>query len=89
MGDLSDNGSMGGRTMQRPSDDLPDLPEEWGVIVIPDDLSELADEVGAICVRSGRRARSAPELPGGGFRGSVPPTATRRIGAAGVSRIRC
>ena len=26
-------------------DDLPDLPEEWGVIVIPDDLSELADEV--------------------------------------------
>jgi hypothetical protein len=30
------------------SDDLPDLPEEWGVIVIPDDLSELADEVEAI-----------------------------------------
>jgi hypothetical protein len=29
-------------------DDLPDLPEEWGVIVIPDDLSELADEVEAI-----------------------------------------
>ena len=30
------------------SDDLPDLPEEWGVIVIPDDLSELDDEVEAI-----------------------------------------
>jgi hypothetical protein len=30
------------------SDDLPDLPEEWGVIVIPDDLSELSDEVDAI-----------------------------------------
>jgi hypothetical protein len=29
-------------------DDLPDLPEEWGVIVIPDDLSELDDEVEAI-----------------------------------------
>jgi hypothetical protein len=29
-------------------DGLPDLPEEWGVIVIPDDLSELADEVEAI-----------------------------------------
>ncbi|WP_229067806.1 hypothetical protein [Actinoplanes sp. DH11] len=30
------------------SDDLPDLPEEWGVIVIPDDLSELSDEVEAV-----------------------------------------
>lgn len=29
-------------------DDLPDVPEEWGVIVIPDDLSELDDEVRAI-----------------------------------------
>ena len=29
-------------------DDLPDLPEEWGVIVIPDDLSELSDEVEAV-----------------------------------------
>jgi len=29
-------------------DDLPDLPEEWGVIVIPDDLSELSDEVDAV-----------------------------------------
>jgi hypothetical protein len=30
------------------SDDLPDLPDDWGVIVIPDDLSELSDEVEAI-----------------------------------------
>jgi hypothetical protein len=29
-------------------DDLPDFPEEWGVIVVPDDLSELDDEVEAI-----------------------------------------
>jgi hypothetical protein len=42
----SDNGgwpSEGGS-----HDDLPDLPEEWGVIVIPDDLSELSDEVAAV-----------------------------------------
>ena len=46
MAGASDNGgwsSDGG-----PPDDLPDLPEEWGVIVIPDDLSELSDEVEAI-----------------------------------------
>ena len=46
MGSRSDNGgwpSDGGSP-----DDLPELPEEWGVIVIPDDLSELADEVAAI-----------------------------------------
>src|SRR6185295_16286595 len=29
-------------------DGLPDLPEEWGVIVVPDDLSELAEEVDAV-----------------------------------------
>ncbi|MEV6297784.1 hypothetical protein AB0M02_00085 [Actinoplanes sp. NPDC051861] len=29
-------------------DDLPDFPEEWGVIVIPDDLSELSEEVDAV-----------------------------------------
>jgi hypothetical protein len=47
VGSRSDNGggwpSDGGSP-----DDLPDLPEEWGVIVIPDDLSELADEVAAV-----------------------------------------
>lgn len=42
------------------ADDLPDLPEEWGVIVIPDDLSELSDEVEAIRAElrlEGRRSR--------------------------------
>jgi hypothetical protein len=46
MAGASDNGgwsSDGGSP-----DDLPDLPEEWGVIVVPDDLSELSDEVDAI-----------------------------------------
>ncbi|XVV12371.1 hypothetical protein ACQP2X_47515 [Actinoplanes sp. CA-131856] len=46
MAGASDNGgwsSDGGSP-----DDLPDLPEEWGVIVIPDDLSELSDEVDAV-----------------------------------------
>ena len=46
MAGASDNGgwsSDGGSP-----DDLPDLPEEWGVIVIPDDLAELSDEVEAI-----------------------------------------
>jgi hypothetical protein len=41
MAGASDNGG-------RSPDDMPDLPEEWGVIVIPDDLSELDDEVRAI-----------------------------------------
>jgi hypothetical protein len=46
MAGASDNG---GRSSDGGSpDDLPDLPEEWGVIVIPDDLSELSDEVDAI-----------------------------------------
>jgi hypothetical protein len=46
MAGASDNGGMppGGG----PPDDLPDFPEEWGVIVIPDDLSELAEEVEAV-----------------------------------------
>nr|WP_296068499.1 hypothetical protein [uncultured Actinoplanes sp.] len=41
---MASAGDNGGRS----PDDLPDLPEEWGVIVIPDDLSELDDEVRAI-----------------------------------------
>jgi hypothetical protein len=46
VGSRSDNGDWpfdGGS-----SEELPDLPEEWGVIVIPDDLSELTEEVEAI-----------------------------------------
>jgi hypothetical protein len=47
MGSQGNNGDNGG---SRPGDGgspegLPDLPAEWGVIVIPDDLSELSDEV--------------------------------------------
>jgi hypothetical protein len=41
-------------------DDLPDLPEEWGVIVIPDDLSELSDEVEAIRAELKLSDRSTP-----------------------------
>jgi hypothetical protein len=42
-------GDNGGWTPDGGSpDDLPDLPAEWGVIVIPDDLAELDDEVRAI-----------------------------------------
>ncbi|GGQ43233.1 hypothetical protein [Couchioplanes azureus] len=47
MGSLSDNG--GGWPGDGGSPDgLPGLPEEWGVIVVPDDLSELSDEVTAV-----------------------------------------
>ena len=56
MAGASDNGgwsSDGGSP-----DDLPDLPEEWGVIVIPDDLTELSDEVEA--VRAELRLAEAP-----------------------------
>ncbi|MEU4618499.1 hypothetical protein AB0G04_00775 [Actinoplanes sp. NPDC023801] len=46
MAGASDNGGRppGGGT----PDDLPDFPDEWGVIVVPDDLAELADEVAAV-----------------------------------------
>ncbi|MEV0896728.1 hypothetical protein [Actinoplanes sp. NPDC049802] len=46
MAGASDNGDRppGGGS----PDGLPDFPEEWGVIVIPDDLSELSDEVEAV-----------------------------------------
>jgi len=47
VGSLSDNGGSwpgdGGA-----ADGLPGLPEEWGVIVVPDDLAELSDEVTAV-----------------------------------------
>src|SRR3954471_8052599 len=59
MAGASDNGgwsSEGGSP-----DDLPDLPEEWGVIVIPDDLSELSDEVDAI--RAELRQAERPTTP--------------------------
>lgn len=46
MGRYGDNG--GWANDGDSADDLPDLPEEWGVIVIPDDCSELADEIRAV-----------------------------------------
>lgn len=47
MGSLSDNGGGWPPDGSRP-DGLPELPPEWGDIVIPDDLSSLADEVAAV-----------------------------------------
>jgi len=79
MGSRSDNGdwpSDGGSP-----DDLPDLPEEWGVIVIPDDLSELADEVEAIRAELGR---SSPPTRWQRFLARPVARRVRRIVAAGV-----
>ena len=64
-----------------PFDDLPDLPEEWGVIVIPDDLSELSDEVAAVQAelrRSGPPTRWQRLMARPGMR------RVRRIAMAGV-----
>lgn len=47
MGSLSDNGGNWPPDGGSP-DGLPGLPDEWGVIVIPDDLSELSEEVSAV-----------------------------------------
>jgi hypothetical protein len=47
VGSLSDNGGNWPPDGGSP-DGLPDFPEEWGVIVIPDDLSELSEEVSAV-----------------------------------------
>jgi hypothetical protein len=63
------------------SDDLPDLPEEWGVIVIPDDLSELDDEVEAIRAelrQAGKRNRWQQ------FAARPTIRRLRRVGAAAV-----
>src|SRR5262245_14609820 len=51
-------------------DDLPDLPAEWGTVIIPDDPAELADEADALR-RELRRAARRRRL-----RGAV----TRRLG---------
>jgi hypothetical protein len=47
MGSLSDNGGGWPPDGSRP-DGLPELPPEWGDIVVPDDISSLADEVAAV-----------------------------------------
>ena len=77
MGSGSDNGSGWSSDGGSP-DDLPDLPEEWGVIVIPDDLSELADEVAAV-----QAELHLTESPGR-WRRFGPQSRVRRLAAAGV-----
>lgn len=62
-------------------DDLPDLPEEWGVIVIPDDLSELSDEVAAV---QAELRRSGPPTRWQRFLARPPIRRLRRFAAAGV-----
>jgi len=63
-------------------DDLPDLPEEWGVIVIPDDLSELSDEVAA--VRAELRLAAKPSR----WRRFVNRPAMRRVRKIGATAVR-
>jgi hypothetical protein len=77
---LSDNGGNWPPDGGSP-DGLPDLPEEWGVIVIPDDLSELSDEVSAVQAelhQSQHRTRWQLLADRPGMR------ALRRIGAASL-----
>jgi len=62
-------------------DDLPDLPEEWGVIVIPDDLAELADEVRAV---RAELQLTRPQTPWQRFAARPGVRRLRRITAAGV-----
>src|SRR3954452_15929492 len=63
-------------------DDLPDLPDEWGVIVIPDDLSELDDEVRA--VRAELRFAEHPS----GWRQFLRRPAMRRVRRVASSAVR-
>jgi hypothetical protein len=74
-----DNGGGGWPSDGGSSDDLPDLPAEWGLIVVPDDLSELADEVDA--VRAELRL-SQPQTRWQRFAGRAAPRRLRRIGNA-------
>ncbi len=80
MGSLSDNGGNWPPDNGSP-DGLPDLPEEWGVIVVPDDLSELSEEVSAVQAelhRSQHRSRWQRFTQRPGVR------LLRRLGSAGV-----
>ena len=80
MGSLSDNG--GGWPPDGGSPDgLPDLPEEWGVIVVPDDLSELSEEVSAV---QAELHRSQHQTRWQQFAGRPGMRALRRIGAASL-----
>ena len=62
-------------------DDLPDLPEEWGVIVIPDDCSELAEEVRAV---QAELAVARPQTRWQRFAARPAMRRLRRIGSAGM-----
>ncbi|WP_436525773.1 hypothetical protein [Actinoplanes sp. HUAS TT8] len=80
MAGASDNGGWppdGGS-----SDELPDLPEEWGVIVIPDDLSELSDEVEAV------RAELHLAPPPNGWQRFLRRPAMRRLRKVGTLMLR-
>ncbi|HET6532408.1 MAG TPA: hypothetical protein VFH03_17620 [Actinoplanes sp.] len=79
---MGSSGDNGGRPYDGDSaDDLPDLPEEWGVIVIPDDLSELADEVRAV---QAELATTRPRTRWQRFTTRPAVRRLRRVGAAGV-----
>ncbi|MFC4067145.1 hypothetical protein [Actinoplanes subglobosus] len=80
MAGASDNGGLppGGGS----PDDLPDFPEEWGVIVIPDDLSELAEEVEAV------RAELHTGPPLTGWQRFVRRPTVRRLRKAGALLVR-
>src|SRR3954468_15117639 len=80
MGSLSDNGGNWPPDGGSP-DGLPELPEEWGEIVVPDDLSELSAEVSAIQAelhRAQHRTRWQRFLDRPGMR------TVRRLGAASL-----
>src|SRR3954466_13723227 len=81
MAGSSDNGGGWSSNGGSP-DDLPDLPEEWGVIVIPDDLSELSDEVEAI--RAELKLARGP----GPWRRVMRHPATRRLRRIAVTLLR-
>src|SRR3954466_8966912 len=80
MAGSSDNGGGWSSNGGSP-DDLPDLPEEWGVIVIPDDLSELSDEVAAV---QAELRRSGPPTRWERILARPAGRAVRRVVAAGV-----
>jgi hypothetical protein len=80
VGSLSDNGGGWPHDGGSP-DGLPDLPAEWGVIVIPDDCSELADEVRAVRAELGL---SRPQTPWQRFTAHPAVHRMRRIAAAAV-----
>src|SRR5689334_9460465 len=77
MGNRSDN-SNGLPGDSGSPEGLPDLPAEWGVIVVPDDLSELGDEVDEVRAELRRAAQHTRWERRPGLR------LLRRLGAAGV-----